>query len=247
MKAYKKLLLPVLLSLSLFLCGCSRIEAASNEYPISGNEHVAEIIEYNETESSVSRIDGIISHSSETVIFSSWQEAAESLDLDFSLCAADSAQVALSDYISDDYNFIQSYFPPINGELKGIVIYEPNTSETSESEYSEPVLSTITVFTGKNSTASEEELHGYREDFESLAPDDLYVVSKSQPFKTAELTAGDTKVKLEFYRDDSQNNFFIVEAIYNNCLFQMTYTDISEDFINESVDDVRRSLTEAVS
>lgn len=239
--------IPLLGLLTFALCGCSRIEAAINEYPVSSNENSAEIIEYNEPESPASRIDEIISHSGETVFFSSWQEAAESHDLDFSLCAADSAQVALSDYISDDYNIFQSYFPPVNGELNGTVIYETSVSEASESEYSEPVLSMITVFAGKNSTASAEELYGYREDFESLAPDDLYTVSKSLPFKTAELTVGGSEAKLEFYRDDSQNNFFIVETIYNNCLFQMTYTDISEDFINESVDDVCRRLTEAVS
>lgn len=206
------------------LCGCSQIKAEGSE---QNDSHFSE-----EAESS-SAITEVCAFNDKLTIFSTWEEAGKFLNMDFSICAEDTRKVHLVDYISDNYNIIQTHFD------EDEIFPAPAPSESNE--YVKPTLATITAYLAKEGEASEEELHGFADDFSSFSLSPTYDI-EFQELRTEIIPVGNTEASFKFYVSNSCN-LLNVEVIYKGCLFHMDYENISEEDIDKNIDDIYNSLS----
>lgn len=225
MRIHKNNVLTWILIFSLCgLCGCSQIESAGSK---NDDSHFSE-----GTESS-SVITEVCAFNDKLTIFPTWEEAGKFLNMDFSICAEDTRKVHLVDYISDNYNIIQTHFD------EDEIFPAPAPSESNE--YVKPTLATITAYLAKEGEASEEELHEFADDFSSFSiplTNDI----EFQELRTEIIPVGNTEASLKFYVLSS-SNLLNVEVIYKGCLFHMDYENISEEEIDKNIDDIYNSLS----
>ena len=126
MRIHKNNVLTWILIFSLCgLCGCSQIESAGSK---NDDSHFSEGTE------STSVITEICAFNDKLTIFPTWEEAGKFLNMDFSICAEDTRKVHLVDYISDNYNIIQTHFDEDE--------FFPATAPSESNEYVKPTLST---------------------------------------------------------------------------------------------------------
>lgn len=169
------------------------------------------------------------SESNEPMVFSSWVEAGEFLDMDFSLCTEDTKKVHYADYLSENFNLIQTHF-------------DENEVYTADNKLKQPHLASVTVIFAKTGSASAKELYEYLDEFQSIAPDPLADSREYQKIKTESITIGDSETQFSFYTAADVNDRLYVEVIYKGCLFSMDYGSFFESDSIEYANEVYKTL-----